>query len=113
MAFKVVVADKIVAKIKGSYVDASGQDVPFEFQLVMDRLSEDDMNKALRDQTETAAEFLKKHTDGWREQRLVLGDDGQPAPFGAEAFAALLSINGMPGLCFAQYRMQSAVHAKN
>lgn len=58
---------------------------------------------------QTIDEFLQQHLTGWRDQRLVLdADTAEPAPFSAEALAALLTAPGA-GLAIYQTYMQAVV----
>ena len=49
-------------------------------------------------------EVLRTNITGWRGQTLVLADDeGTPAEFSPDALDALLSINGVAGICVGNY----------
>lgn len=113
MPYKLVIANKIVTKVKGQYKDVNGDNKNFSFELTQDRITQDDLSRAVTDKTETAAEFIKRVTTGWKGQQLVLDDSDKPAEFNAESFDALLSIAGMAGFCFQAYVDQVLVTAKN
>jgi G3E family GTPase len=113
LQFKLAVANTIVTRVKGICQDDAGKEKPFEFQLEQDRVTQSQLEEALTSRTEGAAAFLKRVTKGWRNQHLVLNEDGSPAEFSEDAFDALLSISGMPGFCWTCYRDQVLVRAKN
>lgn len=78
------------------------KDVPFSFSLVANRLSAAEL-QALGERLKEGgdygdAEFLAEHVADWRGQRLVLADDGQPAPFSREALDAMCGVVGVQRL---------------
>lgn len=113
MKFKCVIANTITTKVKGTYKDEAGAPRNFSFDLVQDRISQDDLQQIITDQTENASELIKRITRGWRDQRLVLDEDDKPAEFSAEALDVLLNISGMGGYCYRAYLDQVLVTAKN
>lgn len=113
MAYKLVISNKINTKVKGFYKDASGVSRGFSFQLEQDRIDQDAIKDVIADKSETTTDFLKRVTHGWKDQRLVLTEDDQPADFNAESFDALLSIAGMSNFCFQAYVAQVLVTEKN
>lgn len=112
MAFKLAVSNKILTRVKG-VVSEEGSDRAFDFQLEQDRVTQDELQKAITNRGEDAAAFIKRVTHGWRDQRLVLTDDDKPAAFSAEALDVLLTISGMAGYCWQAYLAQVLVHEKN
>jgi hypothetical protein len=51
-----------------------------------------------------AEDFLQRHVTGWRGQTLVVNeDDGNPAPFGPEAFSAMLNAFGVANRIYITY----------
>jgi hypothetical protein len=113
MEFQLVIANKITTKVKGYYVDERSVERPFNFELMQDRLPQDEIKAVYTDRTEDASAFIKRITHGWSNQRLVLDADSKPAEFSPEALDMLLSIAGMGGYCYQAYMEQTAVHAKN
>lgn len=113
MAFKLVIGNKILVKVKGAYTDENGHQRSFEFQLEQDRISQDELRAAITDKGEDAGAFIRRTTHGWRGQTLVLTEEGAPAAFNAEALDALLSVSGMAGYCWQAYLAQVLVHEKN
>lgn len=95
MAFKLTVGEFIEVPVKGALKDGS-RDVQFSFVLTAKRIPIAEYRAALgEDSVLTVREFLQAYVTGWRDQRLVVDDAGQSAPFGAEAFEVLLSLVGM------------------
>lgn len=113
MAFKLVVSNKVLTKVKGFYKDETGVSRAFNFELEQDRIDQDQLKQIVSDKHEDASDFLKRVTKGWRHQRLVLTEDDKPAEFGADAFDVLLSVAGMGGYCFQAYLAQVLVNEKN
>lgn len=103
MAFKLVIGDQLDVPVKGEIADKSGK-VPFRFSLQMRRLGMEEYRKALGAESDLLVrDFLLDNALGWRDQRLVLGDDDKPAEFSPDAFKCLLSVVGMEQTCFAAY----------
>lgn len=95
MTFRLTVGEFIEVPVKGAIKDGS-RDVPFSLVLTAKRIQIAEYRAALGQDSElTVREFLQSYVTGWRDQRLVVDDAGQPAPFGAEAFEVLLSLVGM------------------
>lgn len=67
-----------------------------------------------------ANEFKFKETlesldviEDWQGQNLVLGEDGKPAPFSAEAFAAMLGVMGVASVVYSCYQKECGAKEKN
>ena len=113
--FKLAVEDRVLVNIKGKFAPSStGHALNMDFYLAMDRLSQEEINKA-QASNEPIVDFLKRITHGWKEQRLVLEDSGTktPAAFSPEAFDAMLSIAGMSVWIYQAYLSGVGVQAKN
>lgn len=103
MAYKLAVGEFIEFPVKLEFNDA-GNARSFAFRLVAKRMPEALVNKHTDDMLSQVATsesrvdktnaLLLAHVTDWRGQHLVLDDDGQPAPFNADAFAALLALPG-------------------
>ena len=113
MAFKLVIDNKINTRIKGFYKDAAGVSRAFNFELVQERVDQEELQKTIDDKNEKASDFIRRTTSGWKNQRLVLNEDDQPAEFSPEALDALLNVAGMGGFCFQAYLAQVLVSEKN
>lgn len=112
MALKVVIADKVGIKVKGTTQEESGAEKKFEFVLVCDRLNETEMKAVMGDQRESISQFFEKRVHDWRDQRLVFEED-KPAAFSVEALKLLLNIHAMPAVCWQAYLMQAGATGKN
>jgi hypothetical protein len=112
MGFKLVISNKVLTKVKGFYRDEKGVARPFNFELEQDRISQEELKDLVTDGGSTP-DFIRRVTHGWKGQRLVLGDDDQPAEFCGEALDVLLSISGMATYCYQAYVAQVLVTEKN
>jgi hypothetical protein len=103
MTYKLAVGDFIDFPVTLEFNDA-GTPRKFTFRLVSKRLPESVLSQHT-DQMLSAAStiggrvdstnaLLQAYVTDWRDQRLVLDDEGQPAPFSADAFAVMLAQNG-------------------
>lgn len=87
----------------------------FFFHLSAPRMSTDEWRAKFGpnadNPNQAVGDFLREHITDWRGQRLVLDEQGKPADFSAEAFDAMLSVNGLEMLIFIAY--QKAVFAND
>jgi hypothetical protein len=79
----------------------------FRFHLEARRMEAEEARQLISGEGDSAGltvkEFLHQNITNWRGQRLVLDDQGTPAPFGVEAFDALLSVSGAAGVIYQGY----------
>ncbi len=108
----IVVSDKVRFQVKGTTVDEKGDEVPFKFSLVGDRVDSEQLAKIMSS-TDPVEKTLTPLITGWSDQRLVLEEDRTPAEFSAEAFASLMSIPFMAHLCFNAYHRATGAAVKN
>ena len=113
MKYKLAIADVLGVKVEGSITDDAGVQKPFSFVLQCHRLAHDVMKATVMDKQESIVDFFAKHARGWTGQRLVLDEEGAPAPFTPEALAVLFGIAGMANTCWTAYLNQVVVSAKN
>lgn len=113
MKFKLAIDDLVGVQVKGKCFGQDGKERAFSFILVCDRLSEQEMSQVLADKQQTFGQFFNVHARGWQGQDLVVGEDGNPAPYDTDALEALMSVRGMSQLCFASYLEQARAIAKN
>lgn len=113
MPFKLVIDNKITTRVKGYYKDSSGISKPFNFELMQDRIDQDELKNIANDKQENASDVVRRVTHGWKGQRLVLDENDQPAAFSPEALDVLLSVAGMGTYCFQAYVSQVLVVEKN
>lgn len=85
----------------------AGETKTFRFHVEANRLDAEAARRVLTGEGDeagtTVKDFLHANLTGWRGQRLVLDEDGAPAPFGPEALDALLSISGVAGVLYQNY----------
>lgn len=110
--FKIAVANSVLVPVEGTFRDAEGNKQPFKFSLVCERQGAEEQAKAL-DGGVMMKDFMTPRTTGWRDQTLVLEEDGTPAEFCPEALAALFDIGGVAALAFHAYLAESNAAAKN
>lgn len=109
MAFKLVIGTQLDVPIKGEIPDGAGK-LAFRFALQMRRLGVAEYRKLVAPESDVLVrDFILDNAIGWRDQRLVLDDDGQPAAFHRDALACLLDVVGMEHLVFQAYLQALAV----
>ena len=103
MKFKLTIGDTIEFPVRFSLKDGD-RAVPFQLTLKAKRIDSERYEKAFADGSdELSADVLREVVTGWRDQRLVMCDDGTAAEFCPEAFDALLSVVGVPGMALRAY----------
>lgn len=79
----------------------------FKFHLLARRITADELNDQITPGTQEGdkqvPEVVKSLITGWREQRLILDEEGQPAEFSPEAFDAMLAVSGVANLVYVTY----------
>lgn len=101
--YKLIVSDTVEFPVKLSVNDA-GVKKDFSLRLAAKRLTQDEVSSTFADSPDlSTADFLRRHVSGWREQRLVVDEGGQAAPFSVEAFEVLLSLFGAAAVIFSAY----------
>jgi hypothetical protein len=110
MALKLVIRKKLRVPVKGSFKDEDGKPVNFEFVLICDRLSQTEIDDAIKNKDETVKAFVQRVATGWES---VLAEDGQPLRFDADNLAAVLDQAGMPVVCYQSYLKEVGAVVKN
>ncbi|MGY8903205.1 MAG: hypothetical protein ACKVIH_01490 [Burkholderiales bacterium] len=113
MKYLLAIENKVTFKVVGSLTETASREKKFNFSLTCDRLDQETINTRLKDKSEQMGEFMQSITTGWADQRLVLADSGEPAEFDADSFALLMSVAGMPSVCFHAYLRAVAAKEKN
>lgn len=119
MALKIVVSPRVRFKVEGTLATEAGNDAPFDFFLVMDRLASEadvkafqaDISRRQADGSEfpvTDALVAKAHA--WEGP---VGADGQPAQFSEEALRGVLMLPNMTMLVYMTYLRETGAKAKN
>ena len=112
MAFKLKVGDRLDVPVKGEVADGAGK-LPFRFTLQMRRLDVAQYRAAMAPEAGTLVrDFLLDNGCDWRDQPLVMDEEGRPAPYSREAFECLLGLVGMEQICFEAYTQQLAAASK-
>jgi hypothetical protein len=112
MAFKLVVSNTVEVPVKFT-VNDGGKTASFQFAVLANRLPADAFKALADDRSErTVAEFLAEQITGWRGQRLVVDDNGQPVEFSPDALAVMLSLVGLAGLVFEAYVLACGAQGK-
>lgn len=119
MGYKLAVSDEVIVPIKVVMKDG-GKEKKFAFELVCDRVPDDEFQARIRDEelqdivtNEKIRETMIDITTGWRGQTLVLGDDGEPADFSKEAFEVMLDASGMLDAVSRSYVQTAKAKVKN
>lgn len=90
--------------VKGSYCNEEGKPQKFAFMLKAKRLLQEEMSQFFakdgKNSETSVTDFLQGIVQGWSG---VQDEQGQPAPFSAEALAQLLALPGMPSLILSAY----------
>lgn len=87
----------------------------FAFTLLCTRLEQEEIASRMQELEFKFKDFMQSPelVSGWEDQRLVLGDDGQPATFSAEALSMLLKTQGVAKVCFDAYTRECGAKEKN
>jgi hypothetical protein len=102
--FKIAVSNNVLVNVAGTTTDENGVAKAFSFGLICKRLKDSELRAAQNElKLIDVPQFLEPLVTGWRDQTLVLDEDGTPAAFCPEAFAELFSLAGMHQLCFNAY----------
>jgi hypothetical protein len=110
MAIVLKKLNKLPVRVKGTLTGEDGKPVEFDFTLHCKRLSQDEIEAVQADKDGSVKDFVRTNTDGWQD---VKDEGGAVAIFSLEGLNELLSIAGMPMLCFTSYMKQIAATAKN
>jgi hypothetical protein len=110
--YRVVVSDNVTVQVEGKLSGEDGKPQPFKFSLLCKRLGAQEIKAEVENEA-LAADMVTRVVHGWKDQRLVLEDDGTPAEFCEEALEALLSIGGMGMQILSAYLKEVGVKAKN
>jgi len=110
MAFKLVKRNKIAVTLKGALPDEDGKPVAFDFKLHCKRLSQDEIDTAMKSRKGEVKGFIRDVAQGWEG---VLDELGAPVTFSAEVLDEQLNEAGMPVLMMQAYLEQVSATAKN
>lgn len=110
MAFKLVKRNKLRVPVKGVIAGEDGKPVNFSFMLLCARLTQTEIEDAMKDKEESVRDFVQRVTTGWED---VLDDSGAVMPFDSDNLSAVLDQAGMPVVCYQSYLKEVGATAKN
>jgi benzoyl-CoA reductase/2-hydroxyglutaryl-CoA dehydratase subunit BcrC/BadD/HgdB len=110
MALKLIIRKKLRVPVKGTLKDENGKPVNFDFVLLCERLTQTEIDEAVKNKDESVKEFVQRVTNGWED---VLTESGEPLPFDADNFAAVLEQAGLPVVCYQSYLKEVGAVVKN
>lgn len=110
--YKLAIGETVKVPVKVD-LNSDGKTKTFKFRLTCDRLSQDEVKKALEDEESKVHEFLTRVTKGWEDQMLVLGEDGKPAEFNSDSFELMLSVAGLAMVIGKSYFVECGAKGKN
>lgn len=111
MAIKIVVANKVTFKVRGTINGEDGRPEPFDFKLKCERLEQDAFRDLLQESNgQPIADFLVSVAEDWDGVR---DEDNKPVPFSEEALRQLCRIQGVAHVMFAAYVSESGAKPKN
>jgi hypothetical protein len=111
MALRLVKRNKLRVPVKGTLKGEDGKPVNFDFVLLCDRLTQEEIDEAIKDKEESVKDFVQRVTTGWED---VLDESGQPMSFSADNLKnEVLQIAGMPVVCYQTYLKEIGAVVKN
>lgn len=110
--YQLVIGNTVKVPVKFE-TNNNGKGKAFNFNLICDRMSQDDLTNLEGDKKETVIAVLKKITTGWENQTLVLDGDNKPAEFSEAAFDAMLSLAGICHVAWGSYLTEVGAKVKN
>lgn len=110
--FKLAIENIVEVPVKFTLKEGK-VDKLFAFTLLCDRLDQDEIGTVLEENEHKVKAFMARVTKGWEGQRLVLTTDKQPAEFGTEALAVMLSAAGVAMTCYNAYGKHCGAKEKN
>lgn len=113
MSIRIAIANKLKFKVKGTFTDDAGKDLPFDFTLTARRLDTDQIAEKTAlgsDATNSVREFVKDVVEDWSG---VNDATGQPLPFTTDGLDDLLRLPGVALLVFRAYLENNGAKEKN
>lgn len=105
--FKLVISDTVQFPVKLSINDGGIiKDFSFRFEgrrLDMDRLQKELTENGDMKVVDYHTKICRENLTGWAEQRLVMGADGNPAPYTPEALDLVFSVPGAVAVIHGAY----------
>ena len=112
-ALRLAISDTVVVPMKFSIND-NGLVKHHNFSLFAKRLPQDDLaDKHKNEGEKPVTDFMTPLVTGWKDQRLVLDANDQPADFTPDALALMFSVTGVGLVAFNSYRTVVMAKEKN
>lgn len=117
MKYKLSVADVLTVPVSFKVADG-GKTSSFHFTLTMERQTDEQWNAGVKNENGAPShEHIKAHlleiTTGWKDQKFVLTEDGEPAEFCKEALHVMLSSVGVADAILTSFMKENSAKAKN
>lgn len=111
MSIKIKVSDAVRFPVEGKLRDADGKEKDFSFELVMDRMDQEQFDQSLTDPDSKVSDLVPSKARDWNG---VVDTDGKtPVPFSQDALKQLLLIPGLTTIVWVSYCKHAGVQAKN
>lgn len=109
---KLVIENTVKVPVKFD-VNNKGKGKSFNFNLICDRLPQDELSAIMKDDSALTVDVMTRVTKGWENQTLVIDDDNQPVDFSAENFEVMLSLPGIQNVAWLSYLKEVGAKTKN
>lgn len=119
MSLQIVISPRVRFKVEGTLATETGNDAPFDFFLVLDRLATEDDVRAFSADVEArqaagskypVSDALIARARSWEGP---VDANNQPVPFGDEALRNVLMLPNMTMLVYAAFLRETGAKAKN
>lgn len=105
--YKLVISDTVEFPVKLSINDA-GVTKEFPIRFEAKRVDVDTLRSTIDDHpadklVDLQLRICRDNLTGWKDQRLVIDDNNQPAPFSADALECVLGITGAAAVIHTAY----------
>ena len=108
---KAAVSNLMRFEVKATLHDENGEK-DFKYYLIAKRSSKTEITNATENNGETSA-FLMSKIAGWKDQKLILTENDEPAEFSEQALDLMLDISGMELVILSAYMKANAARVKN
>jgi hypothetical protein len=117
MAYKLAISSLVLVPMLFTMND-EGKTRQFKFSLTCERLEEEDFQERIKSESgipsnDRIKEVITGITTGWKEQTMVLDDDGQPAAFCQEALEFMFKTPGVVDVALRSYLKEVGAKVKN
>lgn len=112
MIYKLSVENTVKVPVKFNLNNA-GKVSSFNFSLICDRVSADEIKAAIEDKDFLVKDFLKRVTKNWHGQTLVVDEGNTPVEFNDDAFDVMLTVAGLENVALKSYLEATAAKEKN